>query len=251
MRCFLPIVLAFLQLFAAAEDPVDAAFERGVDAYRSGAYAEAETIWTTLFEAEGISDAARAQLAFDLGNAAWRSDRRGDAVGWYTIAVRLAPRSAEAWRNLEFARAELGFEPYDRGDLGATGRRLVTSLRASERRNLALAGLALFAVIGTLEALLGGFALRRLVLVAAALAVLAGVPWLGAFAVAETDPMLVVAERAPKLQSEPTTERGATGELVPGARVERLDELSGWVRVATDGGQRGWVPADAVFALER
>ena len=49
-------------------------FERGVEAYRAGQYAEAKAAWQTTL-AEPLDELGRARVYFDLGNAHWRPAR--------------------------------------------------------------------------------------------------------------------------------------------------------------------------------
>lgn len=235
----------------AAQDPLDQSFERGVEAYRNGAYAEAEAVWTTLYSSEGLTDSARADLSYNLGSCMWRDERKSEAVGWYTLGVRLAPRDRAARANLEYVRAESGLEPDDRGDLKATFKRLTSMLTPAERGNFVGLALLLVAFAGGCEILFGGRWWKRALFVALAVLALALVPWFVGILEREVDPMLVVAERAQKLRSEPSTSRGATAEIKPGETVERVDALPGWIRIEADDERRGWVREDALFALRR
>lgn len=234
----------------AAQASVEETFRRGVEAYRRGAFEEAQVLWRSLLD-QGLGDDALARVSYDLGNAAYRRGELLEAIGWYTAATRHAPRHADAWANLELARAQAQLPPADRGDLRSTAARLVSALRPAEARLLVLAVLALLAAVLGAEAFLGGRAPRRLALALALVLVLAAVPWARAVLRAGEAPLLVTATPAALLRSEPRPTLDPIGELEAGDEVRRLDALPGWVRVETAAGLRGWVPEGAVFALPR
>jgi len=223
-------------------------FELGVEAYRRGAYAEADAHWQASLELP-LAEVDRARVLYDLGNAAWRRGEFLIAVGWYTLGLELEPRDADLWHNLELARASAELEPADRGDLSATFDRITSSLRPAEARFLAAAGLALLALVLLGEALRGGHVWRRLAWTAFVLAGLVAIPWLRQAFETERDRLLVVRAPSVTLRSEPRLEREAIASLPAGTEVVRIDALPGWVRVRTPDGERGWLQADALFAL--
>lgn len=240
------MILAALTLTLAAA-PSD--FERGVEAYRAGRYAEARDAWCATLSQE-LDEPGRARVFFDLGNAHWRLGESLRAIACYTAAVRLDPRQADAWENLEFARAKAGLPPADSGDLGATLRRLGTSLRASERRGLLFFALLAWCVVLALEARFGGRPLRATLLAATLLAALAAAPWIHGLLAGEPVPSAFAVAGVP-LRAEPQEARAAVGELAVLEEVRRIDELPGWTRIERADGERGWVRADALFDVAK
>lgn len=235
-----------LALVAAAQS----SFERGVAAYRQGDYAGARDAWRATLDEE-LDDLDRARVAFDLGNAYWRLGESLPAIVCYGAAVALDPRHAEAWQNLELARAKANLPPADAGDLGATARRLLGSLRPAERRGLLFAALVLWTLVLVLEMRFGGAGLRSALLAATLVLLLAVVPWAHGWSAPERrSARWVIASGGVSLRAEPLEERSPVGELAVLERVERLDSLPGWVRVQRADGLRGWTRAEALFALE-
>jgi len=225
-------------------------FERGVDAYRRGDYAEAVNAWRATL-GEELDDLERARVSFDLGNAHWRLGESLPAIVCYTAAVHLDPRHAEAWQNLELARAKASLPPADAGDLGATTHRVLTSLRPSERRTLLLGALVLWSLVLVLEMRFGGAGLRAGLAGATLLLFFAAIPWAyGCLAREHRSPLWVVSSAGVSLRAEPLDEREPVGELAALEEVERLDALPGWVRVERADGLRGWVREDALYSLE-
>jgi len=243
-----PLVALLLALVPSAQEP-GADFARGVDAYRRGDYAEAASAWNATLAGE-LDPLARARVYFDLGNARWRAGESLPAIACYTAAVRLDPRHAGAWENLELARAKAGLPPADAGDLAATLQRLLTSLRPAEARTLLFGALVLWALVLLLETRFGGTALRGALWAASGVLLVAALPWAhGRLAKESARPMLVIATGGASLRGEPLEERTAVGELAVLEEVEHLDELPGWVRVQRADGLRGWVKSETVLGL--
>lgn len=223
-------------------------FDQAVQAYRSGDYESAAALWSGLLsEASGEIDPS--VLLYDLGNAAYRLDRPLEAAGWYTAAVRIAPRDGDAWSNLELSRQRARLDPADRGDLASTLRRLLSAVSVAEAEwALLVLALALTAVLAA-QALLGGRALRRAAAVLAVALALGCLPWGWRLAQEGGDPLFVVAVGGATIRSEPRLQSPAIGRAEPGSEVEREDALPGWVRVAAADGTRGWVAEDELLSL--
>jgi tetratricopeptide (TPR) repeat protein len=230
--------------------PVDRA---AVEAYRAGELDSARNQWLALLEEHQppLAGDERARVLYDLGNVAARQDEWLEAVGWYTASLRLRPRDADAWANLEHARTQAGLDPADRGDLVDTLRRLMTALTPAERQWLALLALAPLALALAGEALRGSALWRRLAWAGLLLAALGAAPWIYGRATAGGDPVLVIAESGAPLRSEPRGDAAAIERAEVGAELERVDELPGWVRLELPDGTRGWTRAAAVFPLRR
>ncbi|HUR29253.1 MAG TPA: SH3 domain-containing protein [Planctomycetota bacterium] len=229
-------------------------FQEGLDAYSAATpdYPAARAAWTiALEESRGASAHERALLCRNLGNVAYRQDRPLEAAAWFTAAIQLEPRDGDAWSNLELARTKAGLEPADRGDLAATLQRVVHALSLREAEWLALGAALGVALLVVLRALVFGRALTRWLPVAVALAAALSVPWCVQLAEARRDPLFVISTAGVAVQSEPRAASTKVALLPAGGRAERLEELAGWVRVASSAGERGWVPAETVLALRR
>lgn len=222
-----------------------------VDAYRKGELDTARAEWSALLaDAEGPE---KARLLYDLGNVAFRAARPLEAVGWYTAALRLAPRDADAWANLEHARREAGLEPADRGDLTATLARVVTAFTRRESELLALGGVLVLGAALAYEALRGGRVARRVAIVAALLAACSFAPLATHLVRSGGDPLISIAprERPLAVHSEPRDDAAVVAEVQPGERLQRVDELPDWTRVELSDGTQGWTRTSSVFALDR
>jgi tetratricopeptide (TPR) repeat protein len=231
---------------AQATDVARARFDEGVRAYAQADWAAAERAWRECLESTGPGGPSRAQVLYDLGNAAYRQQRPLEAVAYFTASLRLAPRDRDAWHNLELARREAGLEPADRGDLAATARRLATSLTAAESGRLVLVLGGLLALAFVWEALRGGAPARASIAVAVVAVAAAGAQWTWLRSREARDLWLVCAREGAPLRSEPREAAATIARLAPASEVERVDELPGWLRVK-DGASVGWIEsADAI-----
>ena len=241
------IALAALCATPARASDGARSFEQAVVAYQAGEYANARVQW--LESLRGSPAVDRARVFFNLGNVAYREKKPLEAAGWYTASLRLEPRSADAWHNLEFVRREAGLDPADRGDLGATVRRLLGSLTLAESERAVLAVLGVLALALLFEALRGSTLAKSLSVASAVLVGLALVPWAYQSSRQGRDDMFTTQPEGAPLLSEPRAEAPVIGRLAPASEVERIDRLPGWVRVRTGDGAAGWVKSESCLAL--
>lgn len=248
------LAVSRIDLRAESSAPADAMalHEEAVRAYRAGEWDVARARWSEALEEDPEGRVLdRAAVLYDLGNVAWRQGQGLEAVAWYTAALRLSPRDGDARANLELVRGKLGLEPDDRGDLDSTVRRALSFLTLAEAEWVVLGTLALLAGALSFEAFYGGAAGRRAVVGALLVVGAALVPWARSLREADRDPVMVIAEDGSSVHSEPRAEAAVIGQLQPAAVVERIDRVPGWVRVDLGHGERGWAPADELFALVR
>ena len=84
MKSVLTLALACILALGSTPGALESAsFQDGVSAYRAGDYASAATIFRDLVP-EASEPRDRALLAYDVGNALWRSDDREHALAWFS-----------------------------------------------------------------------------------------------------------------------------------------------------------------------
>lgn len=222
-------------------------------AYRDGDLETARVLWLDELreERDALGANARARLCYNLGNLAGRREAWLTASAWYTASLRLRPRDADAWANLELARMNAGLDAADRGDLKSTVERLLGALTPGESRWLALFGLLPLVIALAGEALRGGLAWRAASWAGLALALFAALPWLRHGLIDGEHPVFVVAASSERGRNEPRAAASGVGALEPGTVLERVDALPGWVEVRFDDGRRGWAREDVIFDLAR
>lgn len=244
-----PFLLAWILAFAAPAQAQDAEaltrYQQGVQAYRDGDVATAANVWRRLY-ASNAPELDPAALAFDLGNAAFRLGRPLEAALWFETSVRHAPRDADAWANLEFAREKAGLDPADRGDLVDTLSRLAHALTLAEAEWTVLAlALALTAALAA-RAWWGGAGLRRATWALGVATLLACLPWAAALRRSGEPTWAVVESGGAELRSEPRADAPLVGRIEAAERVEHEDALPGWVRVRSGASLSGWLRETAV-----
>ena len=218
-------------------------FENANAAFADGRFDESRQAFAQLAARDGAS----VPVLYNLGNAAFRAGKPGEAILAYERALLLAPRDQDVRANLRQVRKAAGLPEADDGPWT----RLVRSLTTNRWAWLASAGLylacatllarRLFASDGSsrpLRSTLGASA-------AVGLAILLVAGAACATRLAERD-RGVVLDGDPKLRVAPYPSATASSELAPGeiVRIERSHE--GFTLVRSAAGRSGWMTADAV-----
>lgn len=248
LRVLLVLLVCLCPTYAGAQS---AAPDPGTAAYRRGDWSAAREAWSEDWRTEGLSNGARARLAYNLGNAVYREGSAARAGAWYELALVYEPRFSDARANLDHVRTSLGLPPLDRGDLSGTFLIAASSLRAAEWRLAAFALLAVGAALWLMSSPSRSRAWRFGALAAfgCTLLALAAAAWGGH----REDPARawLVGQGRVELRSEPRDAAAAVGDAGVLERVERLDTLAEWTKVRTSGGLEGWLRTESVFAPSR
>lgn len=230
---------------AHADEPAQASFFQGNQAYAAGRYDEAIAAYERVRSAGQESGA----LLFNLGNAYLKRGDLGRAIARYERAAWLSPRDPDVAANLAFAR--------ERANITAPSpplwQRLAAPL-ASRATGVELAGgfAALWwALWGLLAARLlrprSAALLTRAAVIVSLLAMVVGVSLAVRVVVVErAGAAVVVAPGDTSVRFEPSP--GGTEHFVvtTGSDLAVLEARDGWYLVARPDGRRGWVPARAV-----
>jgi tetratricopeptide (TPR) repeat protein len=238
--------LVLLASLSPQEQEVDVS---AVDAFRSGEHVAALELWNEALCIPELGSSERSRLLYNAGNAAARDGGWMVAVAYYTEALEGAPRNADLWFNLEYARREAGLEPADRGDLAATCWRLLTAWTETEARWMVLVGALIFLVGLAYEALRGGRTGRVAAWTGLGIGLLLCAPLLRLVLEEEREEVIVVQDRGLALRSEPRSGAQVLEKAAPGTNLLLLDRLGDWVGVETSDGQKGWVLSEGVLAL--
>jgi tetratricopeptide (TPR) repeat protein len=249
----LALIIVSLATFAVGEaraaDPPsrEQAFESANTAFADGRFDEARQGFAALAASDGASPA----ILYNLGNAAFRAGKPGEAILAYERALLLAPRDQDVRANLRQVRKAAGLPEAESGPWT----RLVRALTSNGWAWLASAGLYLACAALLVRRLLDGDGNprpMRSVLAATAGAGLAALLVAGAAyatRVGERD-RAVVLDGDPKLRVAPYASATASSELTAGelVRIERQHEGFTLVRAAS--GRSGWMPSDAVGRID-
>ena len=233
----------------------DLLYSEGTELYRRGDYGPAATRFEAALGEPGAAGellpAQRVRILRALGNCSFRRGDSMAAVGWYSAALRHAPRDTALWSNVELARSEAGLPPADRGDLSSTLDFVLHAWRPEESRLMALIGGLLLLIAMLVEILRGGLVARFAVLGSTILALILALPWFVSLLPEVADPHMLLRASTVPVRSEPEGSMAVVAHLEPGSIVTLLDELGQWVRVEGPDDELGWIPKAAVFALDR
>ena len=238
----------------AMATPADAKamVDRGVQAFAGGRFAEAEKAWGQAW-AGGLQNA---DLACNLGDAAFRQHRMGPAVLWYQRALWLDPGHDDARYNLEFARQFLTDKvpPPPPSFLGAAWDWIIATIGVDVAGWLLLALFAgaCVAALAFLRLREGPLRLRS----AIAWAVLAGLAlaWGAVFAGLawreDSTREAVILQTAVDVRSGPSEGNPVLFTVHEGLTVEVAAATRGWHQVVLPNGWNGWIPGGAAGRVQ-
>ena len=239
--------------WALAQSPGDAGGMEAANAmYEQGLYTDSTRAYQQLVD-RGYRDPA---LYYNLGNAYYKQGDLGRAILNYIRARRLDPSDPDAAANLELARGQVSGAQTPAEDSIAG-----VASRAASLLSLDRAAVAALAAWTILVGLAGALLLPRnrpqvrrwlrYASVAAAVLLAAVVLQMSTHMLAADGNEVVVVAASVDVMSGPGAQYNAEGELPGGAEAELLERRGSWTRVTLPGGDlQGWVPADAVEAVD-
>ena len=235
------IALACAVLLACAPQG-PASTDPGATAYAGGRYDVAFAAYEAMLD---DADAARADVAFNLGVCAYRLGQHAQAALWFRRAGRHAPRDRAIAFNLALTEAHLGVDntPTSPAAMARAGAAAFTPnellLLTASLQGVGLVGLVFLRR-------------RRFARLAAALALALGL-------LAATPPLLtavfgvvpdgVVLPHDLALQTTPDTAAPTQSHLSGGELVRVREQTDAWLRVEHPRGT-GWVPRAAVGLID-
>ena len=244
-----PALAACLLLAAgtvAAQTP-EQEFAAANAAYQAGRHEEAAAAYRNLIE-RGIADV---RVEYNLGCAAFKLGRIGEAILHYERAHRLAPRDGEIRDSLEVARDRV----LDRIEQSEPSGLILAMRKAQDalglRGHFVLVLLSAWAIAAVVTwALLrpGGFPALAGWGVAglAAATALAAVSWWFTWQRFGGVPAGVVMQPVVEVVAGPGGDNPALFTLHEGTTVEIRGEHDDWSQVSLSNGLNGWVPRGAV-----
>ena len=242
----------------ASAETIDEMFEAGNAAYFTGHFDEAQAAYERLAKTYGVEDPA---LYYNLGNAAFKLDRLGEAVLYYKKALKYEPDAtlrADIASNLDATRAALG-ERYRKDTSKAQfvfdeSHGVAYSLfhllgpRTVKWTFVGLWFLLFVALVG--RRVLPRPEVRRglgiAAIVVGVLAVIAGTFYSGAVVTNRKTTLGVVVAGDARLK-EGRHPDAPEHEIPEGLEVRIVDARDPeWTRIELSNGQEGWVPPGAV-----
>jgi tetratricopeptide (TPR) repeat protein len=227
MRRIESLLALGLFVFAASLRADD--FDTANQLYDQGKFGDAKQFYERMVDRGEWS----ANLFFNLGNAAYRSDVPGRAVLNYERALALDPTHAEARANLQWLRNQTG-----------------ARVRARTWHDYAFPALSgdIFAIVaavagwGAIFCASAALFDRKAWGWATLLALLAGYAVTGALRADQDTNVAIVTAKETAARLAPADRASVAEPLPAGSRVRVLSERGDWVYCALPGGGRGWIP---------
>lgn len=228
----------FLVSVPGRADTLQAEFDAANRLYEEGKYAEAIAAYEQ-FSTNGTS----VTVAFNLGNAHFKSGQLGSAIAAYLRAQRLAPRDPDVRANLQFAREKVATPGYRPGWLKTQVSRF------SFQEWLGLTSLGAWCVFGLLA--LAQVrpplwpALRPWTLIATLL--LFAAAWFAWMSHGlATGEVAVVITKEAVVRHGPFSESGSAFTARDGTELRVLSRKDNWLEVTGGPAGRGWIIQDSV-----
>lgn len=251
-RGALVLVLAWLGAGQVQGEDLQAAFQRANSHYAEGDFNSAREQYVHLAQA-GIFDCG---LAINVGNAAARLERFGEAIRWYELCLRADPGDSDANAGLSAVTAALGKARAAReGGVAEVDHPTLSSalVRPFPESLLATALLvinfAFWLVLGA--TLLGNRRARILVLPAFAGLLLTAAGLAIRQDMLSPGEAFVVTTHQTPLHDAPGDRGTALGTAFEGDRGWVVDQHDGYVNVMMSNGTRGWILARGAASLRR
>ncbi len=227
--------------------PLEERFEEANRAYEAEDYGQAEAGYRAILE----YGAHAPEVYFNLGNAAFRQARLGQAILNYERALRLDPADTDARHNLEFCLRQIADrrEPprhWLSASYGAWTRFVGADGEAWLLLGLYLPGMAVLGVWMAAQKAawrrMARFVAIGLLLLAAPAA---GLVVLRAGLGAADSGAIVMVDKV-EGRSGPDEDHATLFAIHEGLRVEIRNESGTWVQVLLPNGLNGWVPESSV-----
>ena len=250
LQIFVLVLTLFLGVLANAQE--DSLFDKATEAYNKGRYDEAISYYEQILESGRHS----AAVYFNLGNSYYKKNEIAPSIYYYEKALLLEPGDPEILNNLRFAQNMTldAISPMPQTDLQRFYKRLVFALSLDGWAYAGIFFVLLFVAayliflgsdtpnrkrIGLITSL-GGLLLA---LVCTALA------YLQYRAYQKDQPAIVFASEIP-VRSEPNERSSSAFLLHEGTKVQVLDSLDQWRKIALADGQNGWITAESIRLLK-
>jgi len=237
------LILLFAMLFGVISAATDSLFIKGNQLYQQGRYELALEQYRMILE----SGLESADLYYNMGNAAYRSNSIGYAILYFEKALKLDPSHEDASNNLEFAsryRVDT-FEEVPELFIRTWMRAFL--MRFSER-TWSLVSLLLFALI-TLSVLVYIFARPLLLKKVGFFTALIGIAiFISTFAAAiarhksivHPDAAIILAPSV-VVRSSPSDTGTELFILHEGTRIKVNEGVTGWQNIRVIDGREGWI----------
>lgn len=239
---FLFIVFCLINS-ANAEDTDNASiFVEANSAYDRQDFEKAVELYNILLE----QNPQNGHLLFNIGNAFYRLDKLGKAIGYYLKAMQHIPRDEDLSANLEYARKRSVDEKEETSIWSNLSNEWIKRLSLKEWLRLVIianflfwlfAGIRLFWKREFLSWLIGSFGMIAVIFM------------IGFVCRLNVDSVGVIISREAAIFSAPNPEATVLFQLHEGSEVVIEEQISEWIKIEYSSKKKGWVPQDSIFPV--
>lgn len=248
MKRIMLLIAVIASMHTTIEASPDSLYIAANERYSAGNYEQALEIYQALVDSGYTSSS----LFYNMGNAAYRSNRLGYAVLYYEKALKLDPGNDDAARNLDFVSMyrEDNLEVVPELFIKRWYRDMVDALSVNGWSYLSL-GIFLVILLGSLAYIFGhrlwvkksGFFSGLIALLLFVLAISALMKRHRQF----TDPdRAIIVTPSVVVKSTPASAGTDLFILHEGTKVRTEEEVGEWKEIRISDGRVGWLPAGSV-----
>ena len=237
------LILLMSMLYGVVSASPDSLFLKANGLYQDGKYELALEQYRQVLESELES----ADLYYNMGNAAYRSNSIGYAILYYEKALKLDPSHEDASNNLEFASRYRVDTFEEVPELFITTWMRIFLLKFSER-TWSLVSLVIFILI-TLAVLIFIFSRRLVLKKIGFFTALIGIVWfIATFSAAITRHKSIIHPDAAIISAPSVIVRSSPSDtgtelfiLHEGTKVKVNEGVTGWQNIRVIDGREGWI----------
>ncbi len=238
----LALAAAFLAAPVFAAEAAPATFEDANTRYQKGDFKGAVEGYEQLLASSPRTPAS----LYNLGNAAFRTGKKGKALLNYRRALEIAPRDEDTrWNVLVVQSALIDRISEPAGPLDVAVEKITAYVSTNEAAVAFTAALALWALtaFAAFAGVRGGFFgfIRTLIVTAVLISGLV----LAVECYSHKDPRAVILAKEVTARYGPSTRETKAFVLHEGAEVRVTDRTKDWVYATLQSGNSGWIPRDA------
>lgn len=227
-------------------------FADATKAYNEGDFETAQKAYETILK-QGEHSAA---LYFNLGNTHYKLNHTGPSIYYYEKALLLSPNDAEIKNNLAFAQQMTldAFETIPETTLGAFFNKIINALGFDQWAKASIACMFLFVLLYVIFYFSRQPQQKRISFIISLLFLVATVTTASLgfinYSNYNKEQPAVVFSAEIQITSEPNTNSNAVFTLHEGTKVNVLDTLDDWNKIALVNGQTGWIQSSHLKLLK-
>ncbi|WP_324024937.1 tetratricopeptide repeat protein [Maribacter sp. BPC-D8] len=244
------LISLFSVLFCAAQN--DKLFEQATEAYNAGEYEQAVTYYNDILSNGKHSTA----VYYNLGNSYYKLNKIAESIYFYEKALLLSPNDKEIKTNLSYAQNMTidAIDTMPETGLSKLYKNITGKLTFDQWAYVAISFMLLFVLLYIYFYNSSYSTRKRFTFIGSLLALfLCLISVLFAFIQRndfdENQPAIIFAEES-IVKSEPNNNSAEVFLIHAGTKVNVLDQLNDWNKIALSDGKTGWIQSNELKLLK-